>query len=222
MRNILLKASVLAATLLVSVSCCNQPRETLYTKNVQFPEDASIETRIDMISRLVPTPQQLAWQQMELTAFLHFGINTFTGNEWGSGSDDPQLFNPTELDCEQWVRVLRDAGFKMVILTAKHHDGFCLWPTSTTEYSVKHSAWRNGEGDVVAELRAACDKYDMKFGLYLSPWDCNAECYGDSPRYNQLYVAQLTELLTNYGEVHEVWLDGACGEGPNGRVQEYD
>lgn len=222
MRNILLKASVLAATLLVSVSCCNQPRETLYTKSVQFPEDASIETRIDMISRLVPTPQQLAWQQMELTAFLHFGINTFTGNEWGSGSDDPQLFNPTELDCEQWVRVLRDAGFKMVILTAKHHDGFCLWPTSTTEYSVKNSAWRNGEGDVVAELRAACDKYDMKFGLYLSPWDCNAECYGDSPRYNQLYVAQLTELLTNYGEVHEVWLDGACGEGPNGRVQEYD
>ena len=159
---------------------------------------------------------------MELTAFLHFGINTFTGNEWGSGQDDPNLFNPTELDCEQWVRTLKEGGFKMAIITAKHHDGFCLWQTATTDYSVKNITWRNGKGDVVRELRDACEKYSIKFGVYLSPWDRNAECYGDSPAYNKFFIEQLTELLTNYGEVHEVWFDGACAEGPNGRKQEYD
>ena len=159
---------------------------------------------------------------MELTAFLHFGINTFTGNEWGSGQDDPNLFNPTELDCEQWVRTLKEGGFKMAIITAKHHDGFCLWQTATTDYSVKNITWRNGKGDVVRELRDACEKYGIKFGVYLSPWDRNAECYGDSPAYNKFFIEQLTELLTNYGEVHEVWFDGACAEGPNGRKQEYD
>lgn len=220
--NKLFSRCLLIVALLTLVSCSSQPSETLYTKCVQFPEGASLDTKIDMISRLVPTPQQLEWQQMELTAFLHFGINTFTGNEWGDGNDDPQLFNPSALDCEQWVSSLCDAGFKMVILTAKHHDGFCLWPTATTEYSVKSSPWRNGKGDVVRELREACDKHGMKFGLYLSPWDRNAECYGNSPEYNKFYMAQLSELLTNYGEVHEIWLDGACGEGPNGRVQEYD
>ena len=120
------------------------------------------------------------------------------------------------------VRTLKEAGFKMVLLTAKHHDGFCLWPTATTKHSVASSPWKNGQGDVVKELRAACDKYDMKFGVYLSPWDRNAECYGDSPRYNDFFIRQLTELLTNYGEVHEVWFDGANGEGPNGKKQVYD
>ena len=175
-----------------------------------------------MVSRLVPSEQQLSWQQLELTAFIHFGMNTFTGNEWGEGTDSPELFNPTELDCEQWVRTLKEGGFKMVILTAKHHDGFCLWPTATTDYSVRRSPWREGKGDVVRELRDACSKHDMKFGFYLSPWDRNAKSYGDSPAYNRLYVAQLTELLTEYGRVDEVWFDGACGEGENGRKQEYD
>ena len=208
--------------LLLMVACTNMTREKYYQQYVEFPADATTEQKVDMAAHVVPSPQQLEWQQMELTAFLHFGINTFTGNEWGSGEDNPNLFNPTELDCEQWVCTLKEAGFKMAILTAKHHDGFCLWPTATTDYSVKNIEWRNGKGDVVRELRNACEKYGIKFGVYLSPWDRNAKCYGDSPAYNKFFIEQLTELLTNYGEVHEVWFDGACAEGPNGRKQEYD
>ncbi|MBQ4587654.1 MAG: alpha-L-fucosidase [Bacteroidaceae bacterium] len=204
------------------VACTSQPQETYYEKQVAFPADATPEQKVDMVSRLVPTPQQLEWQQMEFTAFLHFGMNTFTGNEWGDGKESPELFNPSELDCEQWVKALKDGGFKMALITAKHHDGFCLWPTATTEYSVKNSPWKDGKGDVVRELRDACEKYGMKFGVYLSPWDRNAECYGDSPAYNKFFIEQLSELLTNYGEVHEVWFDGANGEGPNGKKQEYD
>ena len=204
------------------VGCASQSKEEFYEKRLVFPPDATLEIKMDMASRLVPTKQQLEWQQMEFTAFLHFGMNTFTGNEWGSGKDSPELFNPSELDCEQWVKALKDGGFKMALITAKHHDGFCLWPTATTEYSVKNSPWKDGKGDVVRELRDACEKYGMKFGVYLSPWDRNAECYGDSPAYNKFFIEQLSELLTNYGEVHEVWFDGANGEGPNGKKQEYD
>lgn len=199
-----------------------QQATDVYVKHLEFPAGATLDQKVAMAARLVPSPQQLEWQQLELTAFLHFGINTFTDREWGDGTEDPALFNPTALDAEQWVRTLKEAGFKMVLLTAKHHDGFCLWPTKTTRHSVASSPWRGGKGDVVKELRDACTKYDMKFGVYLSPWDRNAECYGDSPRYNQFFIEQLTELLTNYGEVHEVWFDGANGEGPNGKKQEYD
>ena len=212
---------VIILTALV-IGCTTRTKQEFYEKHVEFPTNATYEQKIDMVSRLVPTPQQLEWQQMELTAFLHFGMNTFTGNEWGNGNDSPKLFYPSELDCEQWVRALKNGGFKMALITAKHHDGFCLWPTATTEYSVKNSLWKDGKGDVIRELRDACEKYGMKFGVYLSPWDRNAESYGDSPAYNKFFIKQLTELLTNYGEVHEVWFDGACGEGPNGNKQEYD
>ena len=206
--------------LLTAVS--GQGQEVYYPGSVVFPADATLEQKVEMAAKVVPTLQQLAWQQMELTAFLHFGIDTFTDREWGDGKEDPALFNPVELDARQWVRILHEAGFRMVILTAKHHDGFCLWPTATTRHSVASSPWREGTGDVVKEVRAACEEYGMKFGIYLSPWDRNAECYGDSHRYNRFFVSQLTELLTHYGEVHEVWFDGANGEGPNGKRQEYD
>lgn len=207
---------------LISLGLFNVHAQEYYQKHVTFPADATFEDKIDIASRLVPTPQQMEWQKFELTAFLHFGINTFTGNEWGSGKENPEMFNPTELDCEQWVKALKDGGFKMAIITAKHHDGFCLWPTRTTKHSVASSKWKDGKGDVVRELRDACSKYGMKFGIYLSPWDRNAPCYGDSPAYNKFFIEQLTELLTNYGEVHEVWFDGANGEGPNGKKQVYD
>lgn len=173
-------------------------------------------------ARPVPTPAQLAWQRDELALFLHFGVNTFTDREWGDGHEDPAIFNPVGFDAFQWGEAARAGRFRAMILTAKHHDGFCLWPTATTRHSVASSPYRGGRADVVGEFVAACRASGLKAGLYLSPWDRNAEVYGDSPRYNDFYCDQLTELLTRYGQIHEVWFDGANGEGPNGRKQEYD
>ena len=170
----------------------------------------------------VPSRSQLEWQRGELSMFLHFGVNTFTDREWGEGKEDPRIFNPTQLDARQWARAAKAGGFKIVILTAKHHDGFCLWPSKYTDHCVKSSPWKDGKGDVVRELADACKAEGLKLGLYLSPWDRHEKTYGDSPRYNEYYRNQLTELLTNYGTVAEVWFDGACGEGPNGKRQEYD
>jgi alpha-L-fucosidase len=170
----------------------------------------------------VPTPAQLAWQQDELALFLHFGVNTFTDREWGDGTEDPAIFAPANLDPMQWARTARDAGFRAMVLTAKHHDGFCLWPSRTTDHSVARSGWRTGQGDVVRLFVDACRAHGLKPGLYCSPWDRHEPSYGDSPRYNDLFAAQLTELLTQYGRIDEVWFDGANGEGPNGRRQVYD
>lgn len=216
------KNDILLLITVTLLSGCSQRANTYFEKELTFPDILTSDQKIKLAAYVVPTQRQYEWQQLELTAFIHFGINTFTGREWGDGSEDPALFHPTDFNAEQWVTSLQEAGFRMLILTAKHHDGFCLWPTQTTTHSVAASAWRNGQGDIVREVKEACDKYNMKFGVYLSPWDRNAGSYGDSPKYNRMFVNQLSELLTNYGEVHEVWFDGANGEGPNGKVQEYD
>jgi alpha-L-fucosidase len=171
---------------------------------------------------VLPSRAQLDWQRDELAMFIHFGVNTFSNREWGDGKESPSSFNPTALDARQWARSARAAGFRAMVLTAKHHDGFCLWPTATTQHSVSSSPFRGGNGDVVREFVDACRAENLRVGLYLSPWDRNAPSYGDSPRYNDMYLAQLTELLTRYGAIHEVWFDGANGEGPNGKRQTYD
>ncbi|MDF2922428.1 MAG: Alpha-L-fucosidase [Paenibacillaceae bacterium] len=164
-----------------------------------------------------PSKQQMKWQDMEMGMFCHFGLNTYYDQEWGTGDESPARFNPVELDAGQWVRTAKEAGFQYFILTAKHHDGFCLWQTETTEHSVKNSPWKGGKGDVVAECAAACQREGVAFGIYLSPWDRHEPCYSDKEAYDRFYIRQWTELLTRYGPVAEVWLDGAGSEG-----REYD
>jgi alpha-L-fucosidase len=161
----------------------------------------------------VPSANQLSWQLSEMALFFHFGPNTFTDTEWGTGHADPSVFLPTSLDAAQWITVAKDNGFSRVILTAKHHDGFCLWPSQYTDYSVKSSPWKNGNGDVVAELAAAAKAAGIQLGLYLSPWDRHEPSYGKTLEYNEYYMGQMTELLTRYGEVVYIFLDGAKGDG---------
>lgn len=168
---------------------------------------------LEQASRVRPSERQLAWQRQELLAFVHFGPNTFTGLEWGTGLEEPSVFAPSDLDCSQWVRALVAGGFKGMILTAKHHDGFCLWPTETTDYSVASSPWRDGCGDVVGEVAEACAEAEIGLGLYLSPWDRNASCYDDPTAYDAFYTRQLTELCTRYGPLVELWFDGAGSQG---------
>jgi len=180
-----------------------------------------IEEDIRLI-KAIPSERQLTYEKMEFFCFIHFTVNTFTGSEWGDGKEDVSIFNPTELDARQWVKTAKDAGMKGLILTCKHHDGFCLWPSKYTEHSVKNSPYKNGNGDIVREVSEACKEFGLKFGIYLSPWDRNNSSYGKGKEYDDYYVNQLTELLTEYGELYTIWLDGACGEGANGKVQKYD
>jgi alpha-L-fucosidase len=199
--------------------------QTQVKQRPNFQLIAPGETEAEIIQKaanITPSANQLAWQELEFIGFAHFGMNTFTDREWGEGTESPNLFNPTEFDARQWVSALKAAGMKMLIVTAKHHDGFCLWPSRQTEHSVAKSPWRNGKGDVVKEVAEACREGGLKLGIYLSPWDRHEPTYGDSPAYNDFFRRQLSELLTDYGEVGEVWFDGACGEGPNGKRQVYD
>ena len=160
-----------------------------------------------------PTPAQLQWQRDGMGVFFHVGLNTFHDLEWSDGTLPAASFDPTDLDTDQWVCVAKAAGARYVVLTAKHHDGFCLWPTATTDYSVASSPWRGGKGDLVRELRDSCDRHGLKFGLYLSPWDRHEPSYANEQAYDQFYLAQLTELLSGYGELHEIWFDGAGSDG---------
>ncbi|WP_244296963.1 alpha-L-fucosidase [Paenarthrobacter nitroguajacolicus] len=169
------------------------------------------------MTQVAPTAAQLRWQQLEFGVFIHFGVNTFAGKEWSDGTIPASTFDPADLDAGSWVRVAKEAGARYLILTAKHHDGFCLWPTGTTDYSVAASPWRGGKGDVVRELADACREQGIGLGLYLSPWDRNAECYSDPVAYDDFYIQQLTELCTGYGPLMELWFDGAGSVG-----REYD
>ncbi len=168
-----------------------------------------------------PTKAQLSWHEMEFYLFMHFGPNTFTDLEWGHGTEKEEVFNPTNLDCEQWCRIAKVSGAKGIIITAKHHDGFCLWPSKYSTHTVRESKWKDGKGDVLKELSAACKKYGLKFGVYISPWDRNHPDYG-TEKYNDVFVSMMKELFTNYGPIWELWWDGANGEGPNGKKQVYD
>lgn len=173
------------------------------------------------VNNPVPTKAQLQWQQMDFYLFVHFGPNTFTDLEWGKGTEPEDVFNPPHLDCGQWCRIAKAAGAKGIIITAKHHDGFCLWPSKYSKHTVAQSKWRNGKGDVLRELSDSCKKYGLKMGVYLSPWDRNHPKYG-TPEYNDVFVNMMKEVVQHYGPFFEFWWDGANGEGPNGKKQVYD
>ena len=191
-------------------------------QNVRLSPKDSLDAVIAKAVEVRPTTRQIAWQRDELSAFIHFGMNTFTDREWGDGTEDPKLFHPSDFDARQWVRAAKSAGITRMILTAKHHDGFCLWPSKYTEHCVRNSPWKDGQGDVVGEFVEACRAEGMHYGIYVSPWDRHERTYGDSPKYNQYFLNQLREGLTTYPGIDEGWFDGACAEGPNGKRQEYD
>jgi len=169
----------------------------------------------------LPSAKQLAWQSEPFYLFMHFGPNTFTDLEWGKGSEKEELFNPTALDCRQWCRIAKAAGATGIVITAKHHDGFCLWPSTYSKHTVAQSKWRNGKGDVLKELSNACREYGLSLGVYLSPWDRNHPAYG-TPVYNDVFIKMMKEVVAHYGPFFEFWWDGANGEGPNGKKQVYD
>ncbi len=197
------KTQLVVYLLLVLIPACNQ---------VTTPTAPTTPT---------PSTAQLRWHDDQFYLFIHFGPNTFTNKEWGEGDEKTEIFNPEQLDTRQWCRIAKEAGAAGIIITAKHHDGFCLWPSDYSTHTVRESPWRDGKGDVLKELSSACKEYNLKFGVYLSPWDRNHPQYG-TPEYNQVFVKMMTEIFTNYGPIWEFWWDGANGEGPNGKKQVYD
>ena len=176
----------------------------------------------EKLVQIIPSERQLAFQQLEFYCFVHFSVNTFTDREWGDGTESPSIFDPKLLNAEQWITSIKSAGMRGLILTCKHHDGFCLWPSKFTKHTVAYSPYKNGMGDIVKEVSDACRKHDINFGIYLSPWDRNCALYGQGELYDDYFINQLTELLTGYGKIFSVWFDGACGEGPNGKKQYYN
>ncbi|MBI1938286.1 MAG: alpha-L-fucosidase [Ignavibacteriales bacterium] len=213
-----IKTYLLLAILLMN---CTAFSQQLQNNFVIINAGDTREQIIQKAANVTPSARQYEWQKLEMTGFVHFGINTFDVVEWGQRNTDITKFNPTEIDVKQWVKILKDAGIKLIILTTKHHDGFCLWQTKYTDYSIANTPFQNGKGDIVRDLSNACREAGLKFGVYLSPWDMHEEKYG-TPEYNQHFMHQLTELLTNYGGISEVWFDGANGEGANGKKQVYD
>ncbi len=169
----------------------------------------------------LPGKAQLQWHDMDFYFFMHFGPNTFTDLEWGKGNEQEEIFNPSQLDCKQWCRIAKEAGAKGIIITAKHHDGFCLWPSKYSTHTIRESKYKNGKGDILKELSDACKEYGLKFGVYISPWDRNHPKYGTAD-YNDVFVNMMKEIFSNYGPIWELWWDGANGEGPNGKKQVYD
>lgn len=201
--------NLLAVIILVLSACSsNRSHNSLEGKSITVPTNASREEITKLSTEVRPSYRQLDYQQREMLGFIHIGMNTFTGAEWGSGKEDPSIFNPEQLNAEDWIKTFKDAGITGVILVSKHHDGFCVWPSKYTDHTVANSPWRDGKGDLVKEVSDACRKYDMKLCIYLSPWDMHAPSYG-TDAYNDYYVHQLEELLTNYGPVYLLWFDGA-------------
>jgi len=207
--------------LFLAVAGCVTKPQLVESNRLLIPVGHHPDTIAMMAAHIKPSARQIAWQELEMTAFVHFGLNTFYNREWGTKEYRAEMFNPSALDARQWAKTIKEAGAKMMIVLAKHHDGFCYWPSEYTDFSVKNSPWKNGKGDLVAEAAAACKEFGLKLGIYLSPWDIHSAVYG-TDEYNTFFKNQLRELLTNYGEVSEVWFDGACGEGPNGKKQVYD
>ncbi len=193
------------------------PEETISTKWQADRDEADRK-----LVQVVPSERQIAFQQVGFYAFIHFSVNTYTDKEWGDGTEPGHIFLPERFDPDQWVESVRAAGMKGLILTCKHHDGFCLWPSRYTTHTIAASPFQNGKGDIVKEVSAACRRGGIRFGIYLSPWDRNNESYGSGKAYDDFFVNQLTELLTLYGDIFCVWFDGACGEGRNGKKQQYD
>lgn len=194
-------------TLAVIISLLSSGLIAQEAVSVTLPDNPLREEVVRLATKVRPSYRQLDYQQREMLGFIHIGMNTFTGAEWGTGKEDPSLFNPSQLDADKWVKTFKDAGISGVILVAKHHDGFCVWPSKYTSHTVANSPWRNGKGDLVKEVADACRKYDMKLCLYLSPWDMHEKTYG-TEAYNDYYIHQLEELLTGYGPVYLLWFDG--------------